>query len=216
MKIILFSLLAAAAFFQYGCSVTQEMQENASFEGLVKFYVENPVGTGELFFQTGNVENVDAVLKSAISEYLKGKGFDEVSKKSEAQIIFRPLLNASYRQPEFENSRSINSTSQALPIGTTAASNLYATLEIQAILPNSGDIWSWRGFSPTMMSATNFTTASIKEQVAWCLEYFPPEKNPSRLEEIREKRKESKIKAEENPFKEVLVKEREKREKASQ
>ena len=61
----------------------------------------------------------------------------------------------------------------------------------------------------------NFIKANIDEQVVWCLEYFPPEKNPSRLQEIKKERRETKIKAEENPFKEVLVKEREKREAAA-
>lgn len=214
MKKLFLALSAISILFFCGCTITQEMQENASFESLVKFYVEEPVGTSQIFSQTGNVAEVNQQLKTSIAAYLKEKGFDEVSKKDEAQIVFRPLWSASYRQPEYMEGNSINTTTQPLPIGTTVYSNMYATLEIQAILPNSGDIWSWRGFSPTLMSTTTFTTAQINDQVRWCLEYFPPEKNPSRLSVIKKERKESKLKAEENPFKEVLIKEREKKEKA--
>ena len=53
------------------------------------------------------------------------------------------------------------SSSQPIGIGSTAAANTYATLEIQAILPDSGDIWSWRGFSPEAISTRNFIKANI-------------------------------------------------------
>lgn len=216
MKKFYTAIIATIALFAAGCSVTQEMKENASFEGLVKVYIEEPVGTREIFSQTGNYAELDATLKSSIAAYLKTKGFDCVADKSDAQIIFRPLWNVSYLQPETEQARSITSSSQPIGIGTsTAAANSYATLEIQAILPSSGDIWSWRGFSPEAVSTRNFIKANIDEQVVWCLEYFPPEKNPSRLQEIKKERKETKIRAEENPFKEVLVKERENREAAA-
>lgn len=216
MKKFYTAIIATIVLFAAGCSVTQEMKENASFEGLVKVYIEEPVGTREIFSQTGNYAELDATLKSSIAAYLKTKGFDCVADKSDAQIIFRPLWNVSYLQPETEQARSITSSSQPIGIGTsTAAANSYATLEIQAILPSSGDIWSWRGFSPSHISAADCTTANIKRQVAWCLEYFPPDKYPSRLETIKKEKRETKIREEENPFKEVLIKEREKREAAA-
>ena len=215
MKKLYTAIVATLALLSAGCSITQEMKENTPFEVLVKVYIEEPVGTREIFAQTGNTAEIDASLKSSIAAYLKTKGFDCVADKSDAQIIFRPLWNASYLQPETEQSRSLMSSSQPIGIGSTAAANTYATLEIQAILPDSGDIWSWRGFSPEAISTRNFIKANIDEQVVWCLEYFPPEKNPSRLQEIKKERRETKIKAEENPFKEVLVKERENREAAA-
>ncbi|MBE6412275.1 MAG: hypothetical protein E7036_06965 [Opitutales bacterium] len=211
MKRLLVVVFSFITLIFCGCSVTQEMKENASFEGLFKVYVENPVGAEEIFSKTGNITDVNQTLRNAIIENLESKGFDSVENKADAQIIFRPLWNASYRQPEFAEIAPLQKTTQPLGIGSSTSSQLYLMLEIQAILPQSGDIWSWRGFSPELMSPMRATTASIVEQVRWCLEYFPPEKNPDRLSVIKKERKERKIQAEENPFKEVLIKDREKK-----
>ncbi len=213
MKKICFALLASALLA--GCSITQEMKENASFDGLKTFYVAAPAGTNDVFAQTGNAAETDAALKAAVAENLKEKGFVEVSDPKEAQIVFRPLWNATHGRADFDDDNNPDKQHTALSIGTNAASDIYATLEIQAILPDSGDIWSWRGFSPSHVSAADCTTANIKRQVAWCLEYFPPDKYPSRLETIKKEKRETKIREEENPFKEVLIKEREKREAAA-
>lgn len=210
MKKIFSIIMASITLVFCGCTVTQEMKENASFDGLYKVYVEDPVGADEIFAKTGNVESVNTILKKAIEENLKSKGFDCITNKADAQIIFRPLWNASYRQPEFDDIAPLQKTTQTLGIGTSPSSQLYLMLEIQAILPASGDIWSWRGFSPELMSPMRATSGNIIEQVRWCLEYFPPEKNPDKLSKIRKERKERKIKEEENPFKEVLIKERKK------
>ncbi len=204
MKKILVTLFIAAIAL-CGC-ISHEMKDNASFEGLVKIYVDDPVGAKEIFSQTGNVERVDSTLKAAIVENLKSKGFELVANRTDAQIIFRPLLTASQMQPESQFAGAMVSKSE---IGTSSSST-YVTLEIQAILPNTGDIWSWRGFSPEMMSTYTLTSGSIVQQVNWCLAHFPPEQNPDRLSEIKKERKERKIKSEENPFKEVLIKDREK------
>ena len=91
MKKLYTAIVAMLAVLAAGCSITQEMKENASFEGLVKVYVEDPVGTREIFAQTGNTAEIDASLKSSIAAYLKSKGFDCVADKGDAQIIFRPL-----------------------------------------------------------------------------------------------------------------------------
>ncbi len=208
MKKILVSVFVAIMTL-CGCSVTQEMKENASFAGLNKVYVEQPVGVSEIFNKRGNTEFVTQNLKDAVEANLKTKGFEIVPERKDAEIVFRPLLSASYNQPEYATNESIFKTTQEAPIGTTLSSKLYVTLEIQAILPKTDDLWSWRGFSPEMMSIDNFTTSSITRQVFWCLEYFPPEKNPDRLSQIKKERKERQIKAEENPFKEVLIKDRE-------
>ena len=209
MKKIFATIFALTTLVFCGCTVTQEMKENASFEGLYNVYIDEPVGANEILSKTGNVEAINEMLKKAIAENLKSKGFNCIENKADAQIIFRPLWNASYRQPEFDDIAPIKRSSQALEIGTSASSKLYLMLEIQAILPSSGDIWSWRGFSPELVSAERITSGSIAEQVQWCLEYFPPEKNPDRLSIIKKERKERKIKEEENPFKSVLIKDRE-------
>ena len=53
----------------------------------------------------------------------------------------------------------------------------YATLEIQAF--RKGDSrWGWRGFSPMEIEPESATTAAIKDQIVWALEFFPPEKYP--------------------------------------
>ncbi len=200
MKKIL-GILFVTIILLSGC-ISHEMKEHASFEGLVKFYVEDTVGAEEIFSKTGNVDRVNSLLKTAIVENLKSKGF-KLAEKADAQIIFRPLLNVSCEQTEIVG--SILSKTD-----TMTSQQYYVTLEIQAILPDSGDIWSWRGFSPEMMSARTFTSGSISQQVNWCLEYFPPEKYPERYSQVKKERKERQIKSEENPFKEVLIKDREK------
>ncbi len=185
-----------------GC-ISHEMKENASFKGLVKVYVDNPVGADDVFSKMGNVARVNSTLKSAIAENLKSKGFELVTSRADAQIIFRPLLNLSSERPESVGS-ILNKTEMI------TSPSYYVTLEIQAILPDSGDIWSWRGFSPEKMSALTFTSGSVSQQVNWCLEHFPPEKYPDRLSKLKKEREDNRIKSEENPFKEVLIKDREK------
>lgn len=92
MKKLFLALSAISILFFCGCTITQEMQENASFESLVKFYVEEPVGTSQIFSQTGNVAEVNQQLKTSIAAYLKEKGFDEVSKKDEAPNRLPPFV----------------------------------------------------------------------------------------------------------------------------
>lgn len=100
MKKICFALLASALLA--GCSITQEMKENASFDGLETFYVAAPAGTNDVFAQTGNAAETDAALKAAVAENLKEKGFVEVSDPKEAQIVFRPLWNATHGRADFD------------------------------------------------------------------------------------------------------------------
>ena len=185
-------------------------------DGVERKYVEEVGAMNVMFKIAGTVVTpmlsgsiLPGITRKSCIEVLKSKGFNCIENKADAQIIFRPLWNASYRQPEFDDIAPIKRSSQALEIGTSASSKLYLMLEIQAILPSSGDIWSWRGFSPELVSAERITSGSIAEQVQWCLEYFPPEKNPDRLSIIKKERKERKIKEEENPFKSVLIKDRE-------
>ena len=40
MKKLYTAIVATLALLSAGCSITQEMKENASFEGLVKVYIE--------------------------------------------------------------------------------------------------------------------------------------------------------------------------------
>ena len=202
-----------AAFFLFGCSnFTQEMKENVSFVNLKKVYVQQPEGLGAAF--ATNAAEINSQTRQAVAEFLKSKDFTPVEKPEEAQIIFRPLWNTSLAAAESLDNQPISmQASKPLSIGFSQPA-AYATLEIQAVLPKSGDIWSWRGFSPINMTSQNATVGLIKDQVAWCLQYFPPEDYPSALEEYKKKKETVDAQAAQNPFNEVLIKEREKREKA--
>ena len=210
-KAIIILLCAVSALFS-GCSTTQELNDGASFEGLKKFYVENSSGGDSFFRKFSDPQAVDQNLKSFITEYLKTKDFIPVENKSQAQIIFRPLWSASVRS-------SIDSVG-GLPIAASSSpmfnsTQTYLTLEIQAILPNDDKIWAWRGFAPEEITQSNFNDGTLKDMVVWCLEYFPPEKYPSRLQEHKAEKEKQRIHSEQNPFKEVLIKERERVEKQS-
>jgi len=217
MKNILLPLLAIFTALVCGCSVTHEMKEGATFAKLKTFYVDTPVGTSLLFADCGSVSDADTSLKNAITEFLKARGYEPVADKAKAQIVFRPLWNVSAPVMQTEEGMPISYLNAQTTTGIGMMSqDLYARLEIQAILPESGDMWSWRGFSPLKMSPKNFNEGMIKDQVSWCLEYFPPDNYPSKLEETKKEKKEAVAVKEENPYKEVLVKEREKQEKSAQ
>lgn len=162
-----------------GCSsnFTQEMKEGASFANLEKFYVDPASGlTGSYAFIA---DTTYAATESAVAEFLESRGYKKVANRAEAQIIFRPLWNVSEVEEPFDTNAV-----------AARAEKYYATLEVQAVLPDSGDIWSWRGFSPVNMRTDNASDSLIKTQVKWCLQYFPPEKYPSALEVSRQKRAE--------------------------
>ena len=205
MKNIIATFACALSALLCGCSTTQELNDGASFEGLKKFYVENSSGGDSFFRKFGYPQAVNQSLKNFIVEYLKTKGFAPVAEKGNAEIIFRPLWSESIRPygdtignlPISVNSQMFNST------------QTYLTLEIQAILPNDDKIWAWRGFAPEEITQNNFSDGTLKDMVVGCLEYFPPEKYPSRLQEHKEQKEKQRILSEQNPFKEVLIKERE-------
>ncbi len=203
-------ILALAAFIVSGCSnFTQEMKDGASFANLDKVYVEQPSGLGSPF--AVNASEINSQTKLAVEESLKSKKYQIVKNRSDAQIIFRPIWNLSLAAPESFNPEPISmQASQPLPLGMQN-SDAYATLEIQAVLPQSGDIWSWRGFSPINMTPQNATAGLIKDQVEWCLQYFPPEEYPSALDQYKKKTEVKKAEAAQNPYNEVLIKERQKR-----
>ena len=71
MKKLYTAIVATLAVLAAACSITQEMKENASFEGLVKVYVEDPVGTREIFAQTGNTAEIDAGVGAMIEAMLE-------------------------------------------------------------------------------------------------------------------------------------------------
>ncbi len=212
MKKILSCLSLIALLLTSACSVTQEMKEGVSFEGLKTFYIDSPAGTSQLFVERGDVSNVDADLVDAIAQNLKAKGFERVDEKNKAQIIFRPLWSVSMATNEDEGTLPLAMAANKTSTIGFADNTAYATLEIQAILPD-GDLWAWRGFSPIQMSAKCYTSGLIKEQVYWCLEYFPPEQYPSKLEEIKEEKARVKAENEQNPFNDVLINERQRQEK---
>lgn len=213
MKILksLFLILASALFC--ACSVTQELSDDeVSFKGLKNFYVAD-AGGADYFFKTfGDTAEMNAELKNEIVVYLESKGFKQVADKSDAQIIFRPLWSVSIR--------SSDETRNSLPINVVATNQStlnvkYATLEIQAIIPDDGKLWAWRGFAPNEITQSNYAVGALRNMVVWCFENFPPEEHPSKLQEYKKQKETKRIEAEQNPYKEVLIKERERQEAAA-
>lgn len=200
MKLISKVLLSALLPLLAACSVTQEVKDNVSFEGLTRIYVENISGATQLSSYYMNGEEINACVKADILAFLKERGYEPAADKASAQIIFVPIWNFSMKNPLTDNpfyGGDINSTAS---YGDYYLLNpqYYATLEVQAYLPGRED-WVWRGFSPLNMDRQNATSSMISEQVRWCLEYFPPEKYPSRLQIYKAERA-KRMKEEENPF----------------
>lgn len=200
MKFISKVLFAALLPLLAACSVTQEVKDDVSFEGLTRIYVEDISNVTQLSSYYMNGEEINAFVKADIASFLKERGYEPVADKASAQIIFVPIWNFSMKNPLTDNpfyGGDINSTAS---YGDYYLLNpqYYATLEVQAYLPGRED-WVWRGFSPLNMDRQNATTNMIGEQVRWCLQYFPPEKYPSRLQIYKAERA-KRLKEEENPF----------------
>lgn len=209
MKNVIVSAVLISLLVMPACSVTQEMKDGVSFKGLKTFYVDPPGCTWQLFSSPSEQASADMALRDAIVEFLTSRGYEKVDERAKAQIIFRPLWNVS-QTGENEDAHFPAAGNKINTIGF-GAGNAYATLEIQAILPDD-NLWAWRGFSPVQIAAKYFTKGTVGDQVKWCLEYFPPDKYPSRLEEIKRERS-LKLKREQNPFSEVPVEERRETEK---
>ena len=215
MKNIIATFACALSALLCGCSTTQELNDGASFEGLKKFYVENSSGGDSFFRKFGDPQAVNQSLKNFIADYLKTKGFAPVAEKGNAEIIFRPLWSESIELIGVDVAcgnicvAAISSSVISVNSQMFNSTQTYLTLEIQAILPNDDKIWAWRGFAPEEITQNNFSDGTLKDMVVWCLEYFPPEKYPSRLQEHKEQKEKQRILSEQNPFKEVLIKERE-------
>ncbi len=209
MKKMFSLLILALPFVLGGCSFTQEVQDGVTFEGLKTFYVEPPEGGSRLLNTYGTAGAIDETLRTSIADFLKAEGYEEVDSRAAAQIIFRPLWSVSMKE------NPLNDYISDAKIRVDSG-EYYATLEIQAILPNSDYIWAWRGFSPIEMTAKNTTDSVIREQVRWCLEKFPPEKNPSRMQQMKaEKQEQQNAEDQANPYQEVLIKERANQEAAA-
>lgn len=205
MKTILNLLSLAMLPLLSACGVTQELKEGVSFANLNRIYVEMPSNSMQNMSYYMNPAEINSVVASDIAEFLKERGYQIVANKADAQIVFVPIWNFSLKDP-MTNNPFYNGTTESMMVFNgyyMQNSQYYATLEIQAYLPSRED-WVWRGFSPINMDRQNATASRVKEQVRWCLEYFPPEKYPSRLQIYREER-EKKRKAEENPFAHIKV-----------
>jgi len=204
----IFSTIMLLVLFT-ACSVTQEMKEGVTFKNLTKYYIETPKCQFNVFETAGGQQVVDDKVKSAMEDILKEKGFERVSNIKDAQIIFQAIWNVT--EAEMRKDYPPYEVRMLGSFGTTTQQdfNSMVNLEIQAYFPNRDD-WVWRGFSPIDSNAKMMTTGVIKNQVHWCLEYFPPDKYPSNLEEKRSERAEKKYE-EKNTFNSVLIEERKKK-----
>ena len=186
------ALCSCATYF------TQEMKDGVSFEGLKKVYVEPARGGAEVFSVYAGTSRVASEVATQTGEWLRENGYEVVSNPSEAQFIFVPLWNVSYETTDY-----IPGDPNTIHGGPFRDSSVrpYAVLEMQAKFPGS-DEWVWRGFSPVKAYPEMFTSSSIRSQVNWCLQHFPPEKYVSSKKLIQEKKAAEKA-AKQNPFSHV-------------
>lgn len=204
--------IALISILLTGCETfTQEMKSGVSFTNLKKVYVTQPSGLDFGFFMMTDEINTQVVEYAC--DYLKSKGFKVVDKIADAEIIFRPYWNIAIQDNNsvFSENLPIEIAQRRFMRMVDSNPKTYATLEIWACFPKDPDTWVWRGFSPIEMTPDNVTSALIKDQILWCLQYFPPEEYPSALDEFRKKNKIRKSEELQNPFNEVLIKERQKR-----
>ena len=178
MKKSIILLCAAVASLLCSCIAPQIKRESVSFEGLKTFYVEAPQNGAEIFRKYRNEASINKTVVDEIAANLKAKGFVQAAKE-EAEIVFVPVWSAAIR-----DSDKLNESLTIKPLQESGAAfarsgeiSYYATLEIQAL--RKGDSrWGWRGFSPMEIDPESATTAAIKDQIVWALEFFPPEKYP--------------------------------------
>ncbi len=178
MKKSIILLSAAVVSFLCSCVAPQIKREGVSFEGLKTFYVDAPQNGSEIFRKYRNDASINKTVVDEIAANLKGKGFVQTAKE-DAEIVFVPVWSAAIR-----DSDKLNESLTIKPLQESGAAfsrlgevRYYATLEIQAF--RKGDSrWGWRGFSPMEIDPESATTAAIKDQIVWALEFFPPEKYP--------------------------------------
>ena len=178
MKKLLTLVCSVVLFALSGCNTPQIKRDDVSFVGLTKIFVEASRNGEEIFRKFNNQKQVDDILIAEIKRNLTEKGYIVVDKKENAQIIFVPVWSVSVKEAN-------NFDDIALPVPTTSSlrsngyqTKFYATLELQAFLQGDSH-WGWRGFSPIETSAENITSAMLKNQITWTLEFFPPEKYPN-------------------------------------
>lgn len=182
MKKLNYILLGLLCSFLFGCLTPQITRDGVSFEGLKTFYVEAPQNGDAIFDNSGILNERSKELVNFIATNLESKGYVRVANKAEAQIVFVPVWSASVKDPIGNDPLPLqligsNFSSTNLLVGSSM-NNVYATLEIQAFVKGDNR-WGWRGFSPLETNANNITTAMLRDQATWALEFFPPEKYPN-------------------------------------
>ncbi len=175
LSLYLFFILIVALT---GCHTPQIVREDVSFEGLKTFYVEPSQNGEQIFSKFNNQKWINHVLTTEIVKNLTEKGFVNVAKKEDAQIIFVPVWSVSIKESSNFSDAPIPVPSQMHVRDEITKTKFYATLELQAFIKGDSH-WGWRGFSPIETSDDNITTAMLKNQITWTLEFFPPEKHPN-------------------------------------
>ena len=178
MKKIILIFITLSIITLTGCHTPQIVREDVSFAGLKTFYVEKSQNGEQIFEKFNNEDRVNNVIISEIISNLTKKGFINVAKKENAQIVFVPVWSVSVKDSAGFTDAPVPVPMQQHLHNDTIKTKFYATLEIQAFLKNDSH-WGWRGFSPIETSDNNITTAMLKNQITWALEFFPPEKHPN-------------------------------------
>ena len=178
MKKSIFIFLILLTISLTGCHTPQIIREDVNFVGLKTFYVENSKNGEQVFEKFNNEDRVNRIVTSEIVKNLTKKGFINVAKKEDAQIIFVPVWSVSVKDSTGFTDAPVPVPMQQHIRDSMTQTKFYATLEIQAFLKGDPH-WGWRGFSPIETSAENITTAMLKNQITWALEFFPPEKHPN-------------------------------------
>ena len=182
MKNINYIIVSLLCLFFFGCHTPQIKREGVSFEGLKTFYVDAPQNGEAIFTNSGVLDFRSQELVKFIAENLESKGYVRVANKQDAEITFVPVWSVSVNDSiasetlPLQLSGSNFSNSNVLVGGSMG--KIYATLEIQAFVKGDNR-WGWRGFSPIETNARNITSAMLRDQATWALEFFPPEKYPN-------------------------------------
>ena len=175
MKKSLYTISGIIAGILCSCTSQQSTRDGVSFENVKTFYVDAPKNAAEIFGKFAEVADYNKIIEEEIAKNLESKGFVRISDRDAADAVFAPSWNVSTMPATQPEEALINAPSIQINSRAHQGMNFGANLEVEAFLKNDSR-WAWRGRSPIETSSRNATTAMLKNQVAWALEEFPPEK----------------------------------------
>ena len=175
MKKSLYIISGIIAGILCACSSQQSTRDGVSFANVKTFYVEAPKNAAEVFGKFAEVADYNKIIAEEIAKNLESKGFVRVPDRDAADAVFAPSWDVSTTPATQPEEALINAPNNQINSRVFQGSKFGANLEIEAFLKNDSR-WAWRGRSPIETNSRNVTTATLKNQVVWALEEFPPEK----------------------------------------